>query len=281
MAAERRCRKDFKNLLGKSINIKKEKMNLVRTTYAIVMLVSITAVASAHDGKRIEILVQDDKIVGQGYLFSGDGMPSDDGGRITRPYQNAIHSHFTQVGSLPVYNNVTGFDLRESEPFDGADLILTLTGAGKWANPPAQDGTRLAQDFGTPQLSPLDPGENIEVGYEFQPDISTDSPGSFTLVSSVSGPATDIDLAPLVEFDPSGSIYYLEWTLSTTQPGISNSDSIYTILSPPGMGPVQRMHFQSLALERHLGVQATAVPEPGSLTSLVLVGLMIAARRKR
>lgn len=124
---------------------------------------SVTCTAVAHDGKRIEIEVQNDQIVGQGYLFSSDGDPTNDGGGIIRPYVNAIHSHFTPVGNTGLYNNATGFDLRESAPFEGADLILTLTGAGKWANPPAQDGTMFAQDFGTPQLSPLGANENIEV----------------------------------------------------------------------------------------------------------------------
>lgn len=90
------------------------------------------------------------------------------------------------------------------------------------------------------------------------------------LVGSVFGPVTELDVNPIIDFDPSGSLLYLEWTLSTTNSAISDSDSIYTILSPPGVGPVERLHFQSLALERHLGVQAVAVPEPGSFAVLAI-----------
>jgi len=38
-----------------------------------------------------------------------------------------------------------------------------LIGAGKWVDPPAQDGTGLAQDFGTPQLTDLGIGEVLRI----------------------------------------------------------------------------------------------------------------------
>jgi hypothetical protein len=254
-------------------------MNLRNSVSAAMIVLLMAFSVWAHGNRRLEIIVQDGQIAGQGYLTNG----IDDGGGITRPYVNAIHSHFAPVGNTGLYNNITGFDLVDAEPFEGSDLVLTLMGAGKWANPPAQDGTLLAQDFGTPQLSPLDPSENIEVffGAAVDPVATTDSLGSFNLIDSVSGPVTDIDLLPLVDFDPSGSLYFLEWTLSTTNPLIADSESIYTILSPPGDNPVDRFHFQSLALERTLSVNASAIPEPGSLVCLVVGGIAILSRRKR
>lgn len=259
-------------------------MNLRNYMIATALIVIASTNGNAHDGRRLEVVVENDQIFAQGYLFSANGNPVDDGGGIQRDYFNAIHSHFTPVGNTGLYNNVTGFDLIDAEPFEGSDLVLTLLGAGKWANPPAQDGTLLAQDFGTPQLSPLDANENIEVffGSAVDPVATTDTLGSFNLIDSVSGPVTDIDLLPLIDFDPSGSLYFLEWTLSTTNPLIADSGSIYTILSPPGDNPVDRFHFQSLALERSLGFNASAIPEPSSLVALLLSGTSLTLiRRKR
>jgi hypothetical protein len=250
---------------------------------AVISLVLIAAASTmAHEGKRTEIVVNDGQIFGQGYLFASDGNPSDDFGGITRPYFNAIHSHFVPVGSFGVFTNVTGFDLREADPFLGSDIILTLTGAGKWESPPAADGTMLEQDFGTPNLSPLSDTENIEITALFgsNPTISTNSPGSFTLVDSVSGPSTDIDLNPNIDFDPTGSLYYLQWQLSAPGSGLTPSEPLYTILSPPGATGIERLHFQSLALERNFGISAAAVPEPGALALLSLAGIAALARRR-
>ena len=50
--------------------------------------------ASAHDGRRFEILLADDQLLALGYNSSG----VDDGAGVTRPYYNAMHDHWSNLG---------------------------------------------------------------------------------------------------------------------------------------------------------------------------------------
>ena len=233
----------------------------------------------AHDGKRLDVVVIDNQLYAQGYLSGLD--PVNDGGGITRPYYNTIHSHFTNIGSNTIANSqLPGFDIRMDNASElmGHDLNLALIGAGKWDEPPAQDGTGLAQEFGTPVLSELAIGEVLSVALRTE-TVTTENFGeSLELATSVSGDVFDIDPNYEINLQPSNALYFLEWQLSTSNPDILDSESIYTIHSPDGVGPVKRLHFQSLALERHFGI--AAVPEPGALSLIGLLTLSTFARRK-
>lgn len=249
-------------------------MKLKTILTAVALLASLTNFAQAHDGRRLDIIVVDGQLAAQGYLSGVN--PDDDGGGIVRPYFNAIHGHFnfpSIVAPELYFGDLPGFDLFDETAavLNGADLRIDLLSASKWENPVVGN---------TPVLVGLDATEIIDVGFDTQPTINSNSLGSFTFATAITGAVPDIDLAYAIESNPANTLYALEWQLSTTQTGIADSESIYTILAPPGTGPVERLHFQSLALESALGV--TSVPEPNSLLLLAITGSIgIARRRKR
>ena len=241
---------------------------------AVAILVSLTSFVQAHDGRRLSVFVGDDgRLTAQGYL-SGEN-PSDDGAGVVRPYFNAIHGHFGNdvLGVYPA--TLPGFDVFDptAQLLSDGNLEIQLVSAFKWENP-MMGVTPTSSDF-----DELDATETIGIGFGNQPSIDTDNLGSFELVEEFNGAATDIDLNYSIASDPANTLYALEWILSTDVVGIDNSLSVYTILSPPGNGPVERLHHQSLALESALGV--TAVPEPSSLLLLTLAGSICSTRRRK
>lgn len=263
---------------------------IIFLAFAVAAVLKPTASVEAHEGRRFEVAVIDNKLYAQGY-FSGDD-PIDDGGGVVRPYFNAIHAHFENAlnpNTQSAEAMLPGFDIfgLAAQQLDGADVYLDLVGAAKWDRPTPQDTSlvgdaRFEQDFGIPEELPeLDPDdEPIFIGFE-DDVVSTLSLGRLTLASNLNGPADDLDLQYQIDDRPENILYVLEWQLSTTRVGIESSDSLYTILSPDGDGPVERLHFQSLALERNLGVQITTVPEPASVIVMLASCLISMARRKR
>ncbi|QEG23434.1 PEP-CTERM sorting domain-containing protein [Mariniblastus fucicola] len=253
---------------------------LTLTALLLTTFFASTDLVNAHDGRRMKVTVVNNQLFGQGYI-SGE-TPTDDGGGLVRPYYNAVHGHFNNVGSSAAIATLPGFDILTpaEDGLIGFDVTLTLLSGGKWAGAPTQDGTGLAQDFGTPELSNLTAAETLFLGMNGAAGgFSTESPGAFTIGEALSGPVEDIDLTYEIDLQPTDTIYFLEWQLSTDNPGIASSESLYTILSPDGANHVEKMHFQALALERHLGI--SAVPEPGSISLLAFGVLALFSGRKR
>ena len=258
--------------------------------FAVAAVLKLATITEAHDGRRFAIGVIDDKLYAQGYLSGSN--PQNDGAGIIRPYFNAIHGHFANAENINTQSAeavLPSFDIfgLAATQLDGADVSLELLGAAKWDDPTPQDTTlqgpaRLQQDFNIPEVLPgLGPDdEPIVIRYEDEV-ISTNDPGRLTLITNLSGSAIDLDLSYQINDRPENILYVLEWQLSTTKSGIESSDSLYTIFSPDGTGPVERLHFQSLALESQLGVRISAVPEPGSLVFLATGGVMVLVRRRR
>ncbi|MEM6853530.1 MAG: PEP-CTERM sorting domain-containing protein [Planctomycetota bacterium] len=277
---------------------------------------AMTLPAMGHEGRRFQIEVRDNQLVAQG--VNSLELPVDPAG--IRPYDNAIHGHWSNATSTVATSTLPGYDAGfGSDTFlTGQDVFLTLTGVSKWTNvtqnlvdPTAMMDPSLANPMApviagaqvkpgtTLDLQPLDPGEAISL--KFGTDvISTDDLGTgnnLTLniiddfdgllaLDPTTGIATnpnapagsngfDVDLqytytGPAVPLD---TIYILESVLSTDASGIASSETVYTIFSPDGNGPIERLHFAALFAEQ-------TVPEPvtGGILAAGLLGMFIRRR---
>jgi len=241
---------------------------------ATTFVAAFTTAALAHDGRRFEVKVVNDQLVAQGYNSAGE----DDGGGVRRPYYNALHDHWENLPTVEAATaTLPGYDLFEPGPLVGHDLVLTLTGARKWVAPPPMPAPGTL-----PTLEPLTDAEKIFVTLGDNTGgttIDTASGGSLTLADAISTDgADDLDLGYDIALKPSNVIYVLELTLSTNAPGIAPSDTIYTLLSPDGADPTQRLHHASLFLESHLG---TPIPEPSAFMITAIGGAMLLRRGTR
>lgn len=230
---------------------------------------TLAAPALAHDGRRFEVIVNDNQLAAQGYI--SDGV--DDGGGVVRPYLNTIHGHF-----LNLTTSVANADLPSYDVFDNADQLIghdltwTATGFMKWSAP---------AHHGPVTLSPLDPDEVIEVfyaGVAVRSDTYTTGNDTLTLLANFNGSNGDeLDMSYRFYGDnPSGEIYVIQSILTTTAPGVEASSTVYTLLSPDGPTMAERLHHQSLHLEDTLGLQ---VPEPATLGLAALLPVMMRRRR--
>ncbi len=222
--------------------------------------------AHGHTGRIFEIEFIGGKLVAQG-ANTGD----DDGAPARRPYQNAMHDHWSneEFGSIKAIARLPAFDIL-SPPAEilGADLVLSLKAAWKWDNPPLMPNAQTI-----PELQPLGPDERVYVS-GLSGRLDSASPGSITLLDRIpEGGRNDIPLLYQSFTQPTNSIFVLEFELSSSVPGIESSDPIYALLSPAGETPQERLHHASLFLESHLG---TAVPEP-SCASLCWLGCIALA----
>jgi len=208
----------------------------------------LTAVAGAHDGRRLEIIVlPSGQLAAQGYI--SDGV--DDGGGVTRPYLNCIHGHWENSplpGERAASADLPGFDLFEPGPLAGHGLTLTLTGASKWIPTDPADPDTLVE-------YPLPAEQTVYVG-DGNDFSDTVSGGTFTLSGGV--PAVglpDVDLTYDIADRPAGYLVSLRFTLASSAPGLSPSETVNVILAPDGADPGERMHVFALRLESVLGVR--------------------------
>lgn len=229
-------------------------------------MLSFTVPAFGHDGRRFEVQVVDNQLVAQGYL---DNI-ADDGGGLVRPYVNAIHGHFSNGGPGFAFATLPGYDiLGNADALIGHDLTWEAVGFSVWRTP-AMSGSIV--------LDVLGAGEQINVLKGLETVDSSLGLGSIELLSSV-GSSTVLDLDLSYEFygdHPNGEIYVIESRLTTSAPGIADSGTIYTLLSPDGSTMAERLHHQSLHAESELG---TFVPEPSSLAIAALLPLLMRRRR--
>lgn len=253
------------------------------------LCVGATSTVLAHDGRRFAVVIDDGQLAARGYI-STDPAANDQGGN-PRPYFNALHDHWDNIstvattdlpgfGVLPVDEAAEHGVASSAAALAGSDLTLTLVGAYKWTTPSAGGSVSLEP------LGGADPTISIALSGSLQPAIdtatyATTGPNALLLATSIddASGAPDLDLQYEIETNPIGIIYALEWVLSATTPGIADSGSIYTLLSPDpdptdsGMpNPMVGLHHASLHLEQHLGV--AIVPEPSSCLILWLFGGM-------
>ncbi|MEM9418556.1 MAG: PEP-CTERM sorting domain-containing protein [Planctomycetota bacterium] len=284
------------------------KLKVTTTALSAALALTTAVPALAHDGRRLDIQINDDQIVTQGYISGSN--PTDDGNGIVRDYYNAIHSHwgsstFGSSSSLP------GFDIDAPSDLAGRNLTLTVEGAYKWADAPFSDfaGGHGYMHASASHAAPLHDG----MGMHFMPDFQlldgqeeaieiyfTNNPTTPAVRSSTLGTLDSITLSDSVVLDahfdlrfdylaqengnltnsdaPLTDVYLLKVNLTADGANApSQSDSIHIILSPAGT-TVTGSHGLSLAIEEHLG---TPIPEPASIALLALGGMALVGRRAR
>lgn len=243
------------------------KQSVLFTLTLSVLLTAATAYA--HDGRRYEVKILDNQLVAHGYI-SGVS-PSDDGGGLVRDYYNAIHGHWSNIPGPTTVATATlpGYDiLDEADALIGHNLQWQVTGGWKWTTPTM---------MGPYTETALDPADVMSI--TLSPDtVSTSSPGSLTLISNFDGTnGLDLDLTYSIGLEPVGVLYVIESILTTDAPGVLDSETIYTVLSPDGANMAERLHHHALNLESQLG---TPIPEPVSLVTLAAGSLLVLTRRR-
>lgn len=234
--------------------------------------------AWAHGGRRFEVKVVEGQLVAHGYHSLGQ----DDGGGVIRRYYNAIHGHWTNnVVGGGATATLPGFDvLDEAVELVGYGLDYELIGAQKWTVtlPTGGHGAMHGGGHGSGSPIHLMPLSGEVIGLSFGGQVlTTDVLGTVDLVEAWdgqvgSGNGYDLDFLYQIAAAPTDTIFVLEAVLSTDAPGVADSATVYTILSPQG----HALHASSLELEAFLG---TPVPEPAVAAVLAAAGLALWRRR--
>lgn len=245
------------------------RSSFIQNALMTALLTTLALPALAHDGRRYEVKVVDSQLVAHGYVSGGQ---PDDGAGVIRPYYNTIHGHFSNKTANFATADLPGFDiLDEADELIGYELRWVSTGFAKWSTP---------NTTGPVSLQGLDGDEVIEVVYggdSVRSDQTFVQPFSFQLLSNYNGSNGD-DLDFSYDFygdNPSGELYVIQSVLTTDAPGIADSTTIYTILSPDGATPMEKLHHASLFTEQSLG---TPIPEPGMLSLAVLFPILMRRR---
>lgn len=249
---------------------------------AFIATVIAPCIVSAHVGRRLEVKTEtigsQEKLYALGYSSGG----VDDGGGLIRPYRNAIHDHWSNVfGSATA--GLPGVDVLEPGSLVGHALYAELIGVSKWVDPPvvSMGGMMMVPEGTIPILEPLS-GENLFVAYNSQL-VTSSGLGTLTLDNSISAAGEHLDLVYGIDLEPESVLYAIEWVFSTDAPGVTDSDSIYTILAPDGSNMAEKMHAESLFLEAYLGTTEAsgAVPEPSAIVLGAFAILTLGFMRRR
>jgi len=241
---------------------------------SIAVLVLFVSTTFGHEGRRFEIFVDNDQTLwAQGSI--GGGV--DDGGGLVRPYLNVMHDHWANAPGLKqeAIATLPAWDIIDPHPsLQGHSLTAELVSAFKWVAPPLMPPTDTIPDF-----QPLSPGEVAEIT-NFVDVVNSNSLGSMELTPFVDIHGHfDLPIEYKINKKPENELIIFEWRLSSGNPDVNDSSSIYAILSPDGSTPAERLHHASLFTERYLGI--TPVPEPTSMWLAGLVATSMVLRRRR
>jgi hypothetical protein len=219
-----------------------------------------------HVGRRIQVGVENGKLVGQG--ANTNPSAPDFGVRI---YPGAVHDHW-QANPLDP-NSAFAF----SPEFDILSPVVELRdyplslrweSVQKWVSPPM-----MPMPDTEPVFEPLSPGELVAIEATGSTMANSDTLGDLLLHASVPAAGkSDIGLLYALNRSPAGSLYVLEFTLHSGSPHIAPSDSIYLVMSPYMTAPGGSLHHAAIFLEEYLGTRSV-VPEPSGVVVGVLLGL--------
>jgi hypothetical protein len=242
---------------------------------ALFLVVLFTAPeAQAHVGRRIQVGVENGKLVGQG---ANSNPAAPDFG--VRTYPGAVHDHW-QANPLdpnaafafsPEFDIISPVAELQDYP-----LYLQWESTQKWVAPPM-----MPMPDTMPVFQSLSPGELIAIEATGSTVANSDTLGDLLLHASVPAAGkSDIGLLYALNRSPAGALYLLEFTLHSGSPHIAPSDSIYLVMSPYMTAPGGSLHHAAIFLEEYLGTR-TVVPEPSGVV-LGLIGVLGAATwRKR
>jgi hypothetical protein len=249
------------------------------------------APALAHSGRNFAVQLVDDGSGGQqlrlqGFNTTGPEMGVDPAGR---QYYGAVHDHFDFLSGGGAEAEQPGFLVSASlTELLGESLSLQIIGAQKWVvdrNVILMPGSPMLAagiDADDIVLQGLTPGETIVINSvrETGQFADTASLNEVLLAATVTdgglAGVDDIEATYDIAVQSTDTIYVIESVLKTSAPGIGDSESFYTILSPDGLDMRDRLHFPSLLLEQTFG---TPVPEPTSMMGMAALAFLVRRRR--
>jgi len=234
----------------------------MKIIYAILFFMFITSVCHAHDGRRFLVQVENDKLVAQGVnsekimRFNEPSM---------RPYANVIHDNWanyafngieTAVAMLP------GFDVPASESrLWYSNLTLIINRVYRWDAPPEIPDSRTQPIFS----APLDLEFSVKFNRQYAGTVSG-LPGSIELARYITKKGlSDIDLSYELKQHVTSSIYVIEVRLSTDAENVSESDTVYVVLGPPGYKYQKSLMYLEKYLSENRPVVRYEVPDESSV----------------